>query len=112
MDARVRQFRRCRRSGTCPKDLRRLAVGYARERVATGERAESAATELGVRLSTLERWLRDSSGSFGAIELVPSSRVVTTEGDRTCNAVLWTRQGHRVIGLDLEGLVRVLRVLG
>jgi len=112
MDARVRQFRRCRRSGTCPTDLRRLAVGYARERVAAGESAEAAATELGVRFSTLKRWLRDSSSSFGAIELVASSRVRTAGGDRTCGAVLWTRQGHRVIGLDLDGLVRVLQVLG
>ncbi len=31
MDARVRQFRRRRRSGKCPKDVRTLAVGYVRE---------------------------------------------------------------------------------
>ena len=112
MDARVRQFRRCRRSGTCPKDLRKLAMAYARERAGGGDGVETAAIELGVGVLTLERWLRDSSSSFGAIELVPPSRSDRIEGDRVCGAVLWTRQGHRVTGLDLDGLVRVLQVLG
>jgi len=110
MDARVRQFRRRRRSGKCPKDARLLAVGYARERVAEGERAKTVATELGVRVSTLERWLRDSSGYFGQIELVPPS-LASIEGG-SGRAVLVTRQGHRVIGLNLDGLVDVLRILG
>jgi hypothetical protein len=65
MDARVRQFRRRRRSGKCPKDERALAVGYARERVAEGKSAETAARELGVGCSTMDRWLRDSSSSVG-----------------------------------------------
>jgi hypothetical protein len=112
MDARVRQFRRRRRSGKCPKDVRTLAVGYARERVAEGESAKTAARELDLGCSTLERWLRDSSSTFGPIELVPSSRAVASFEGGSGGAVLVTRQGHRVIGLDLDGLAQVLRVLG
>ena len=89
-----------------------LAVGYARERVAEGESAETAARELGVGCSTMDRWLRDSSSSFGPIELVPPSRAVASLESGSGRAVLVTRQGHRVIGLDLDGLVQVLRGLG
>lgn len=40
MGARVRQFRRRRRSGKCPKYVRALALGYVRERVGGGESAK------------------------------------------------------------------------
>ena len=70
-------------------------MAYARERAGGGDGVETAAIELGVGVLTLERWLRDSSSCFGAIELVPPSRSDRIEGDRVCGGVC----GH---GRDIE----------
>ena len=96
-----------------PVALRRFAVKHARERVAAGCSVTGAAKELGVADATLTNWLkkdvyREAAG--GGCEF----REVVVEPTPAASAglVLVTPSGLRVEGLDMAGVVALVRELG
>ena len=85
-------------------------VSVARARAAEGVPVARIARELGLRTQTLALWLRRT--------LVPKLRAVRVERDprpapvvSESRPVVVTPSGVRIEGLDLDGLVRVVRSL-
>jgi len=90
--------------------FRTEVVSIARARVADGIAVARIARELGLRTQTLTLWLRGAS--------VPKLRAVRVERDprpalsgSEIRPVVVTPSGVRIEGLDLDGLVRVVRSL-
>jgi len=89
-----------------PTELRRRIARYARRRLAGGLSREAIAKELGVSSPTLVRVLQE--------EAPPAFVPVRTSGaSRTTTASLTVRgpAGLTIEGLDIEGLVTLLRGL-
>lgn len=87
-----------------PAEFRTQAVAVARRLRSQGFSMARIARDLGVRPKTLLIWLRQRRDSrMRPVIVAPLA------ADPTVRPVLTTAQGHRVEGLDLETLVRVLR---
>ena len=96
-------------------DLRAEALSLAREATSQGVSLGALERRLGLGSGTLRRWLSASSGErqpMRAVELVsdPSESAQLTEQDRSL--ILVTVAGHRIEGLSLEEVSRLLEVLG
>ncbi|MBM4079949.1 MAG: hypothetical protein FJ278_09640 [Planctomycetes bacterium] len=96
-----------------PAALRSKIVEYAGLRRQKGTGSWSVARELGVAASSLDRWLRNASGSCGprrSKALVPV--VVRKPGEENARKlVVVTPRGYRVEGLGLDAAVALLRGL-
>jgi hypothetical protein len=112
MDARVKRFREeVARSGgggvgwRYPAPLRAMAVALAQER--RDEPLSRVAADLGVSPLSLQRWCEQGEPArFRPVEI--ESEPVGMPGD----LVLITPRGYRVMGLEAESLVSLLRALG
>jgi hypothetical protein len=117
MDERVERFleerRRRRESGALKlrytEEVKALAVSYAESRRAEGVSVYQAAQDLGLGVQTLSAWLAGKpargSRAFRRVEVVASSSAAS--GALT----LRTASGHTIGGLDVSGLVRLVREL-
>ena len=98
-----------------PDSLRSAIVAHAAERQAAGDGVHTIAASLGLNPNTLYTWLRASAterrppAAFRKVRIsnVPPDRSSPTPGGPT----LVTPEGFRVEGLDVAGLVAVLRSL-
>jgi transposase-like protein len=94
-----------------PAAFRAAAVGLAGPRLERGGSIARVARDLGLPIQSLGRWLRRPP----AAPAVPLRPVAVTPEPMTAPAraglVLLTPQGHRVEGLDPDGLIAVLRAL-
>lgn len=93
-----------------PDGFRRAAVRLARRGRGQGRSVARLARAVGVSEPTLTKWLRPPAGA----ELRPVAVLTAPprEGVADSRAVLITRQGWRVEGLDRDTLIAVLRALG
>ncbi len=90
-----------------PADLRAEIIAVARAGQTAGGSVYRLAREIGVSAPTLIEWLRrPARGRLRQITVAPAP--ATTMGAPT-NPVLVTPHGFRIEGLDLAGLVTVLR---
>ena len=111
LQGRLRAVHRGRAGGRqrYPADLRAEIVTVTRAGRGAGRSVRSLARDLGVSAPTLTRWLRrPRRGPLRQVMLAPSA--MAAEGAPA--PVLVTPHGARVEGLDLAGLVTVLRGLG
>jgi predicted transcriptional regulator len=98
-----------RRGARIPEDLRREIGAYARRRRAAGAGVGEIAQETGVSGESVRRWA-GTAARGEEISVVPVRVRAAANGG--IGVVVQTAAGHRVTGLDLEGAVRVLRMLG
>ena len=91
-----------------PENLRREIAAYARHRRSEGVKVSDIARETGVSGESVRRW--SSSKETRLRALVPVR--VRTEAVGHDGIIIHTAQGHRVTGLDVDGAVRFLRILG
>jgi DNA-binding phage protein len=92
-----------------PEDLRADIIATARAATAAGRSISSVARDLGVSAPTLIEWLRrPTPGRLRQVTVGPAP--VKTMASRL-SPVLVTPHGFRIEGLDLAGLVTVLRDL-
>ena len=118
MDDRVRKLRlriRAQRQGHAasqvryPEDLRAEIVTIVRAGRVAGRSLSHLAREIGVSAPTLIAWLRrPARGHVRQVELAPSAVSAIAAPP---SPVLVTPQGFRIEGLDLAGLITVLRDL-
>jgi hypothetical protein len=97
------------RGARIPRDLRRDIAEYARRRRSEGIGLDEIAGNVGVSKESVRRW----AGRIApprAVSVVPVR--VRAEAAEHTGLVIQTAHGHRVTGLDLEGAVRLLRILG
>ena len=97
-----------KRGGRLPEKLRREIAEYARHRRSEGVKVSEIARETGVSEESVRRWSAATQTRLRA--LVPVR--VRSEATESNGIVIHTAQGHRVTGLDMEGTVRLLRILG
>ena len=92
--------------------FRTAAAAHAHAEVRAGVAVARIARDLGLRPKTLTLWMRRMPASqlrpVGVERPVPMSTVVTTVEARP---VLVTPSGVRVEGLDLDGIVQLMRAL-
>lgn len=92
-----------------PENLRAEIVAVTRANRTAGRSVCRLAREIGVSAPTLIEWLRrPARGRLREVAVAPAP--VPTIGSTT-KLVLVTPQGFRIEGLDLAGLVTVLRDL-
>lgn len=117
MDTEAREFRQAaarhigKRTGTAIRytaALRQSALAFTERRRRSGVTVAAIARELGLRPRLLRLWLREPNAN-------PRLRRVTIENASTLPAtpvpMLVTPQGFRIEGLDVAGLVTLLRGL-
>jgi transposase-like protein len=119
MDDRIRRLRseahqlargKVPRAIRYPAAFRAAAVALAGPRRGRGGSIARVARDLGLPTQSLGRWLRLPPGSPGA-PLRPVTVTPEREAAPPASLVLLTPQGHRVEGLDRDGLIAVLRAL-
>ena len=93
-----------------PDEFRRAAVRLARRHLEPGRSVARLARKLRVSEPTLAKWLRQPA--LPGLRPVAIAAASTPEGAAGIRAVLITRQGLRVEGLDRDTLIAVLRALG
>ena len=121
MDDRIRRLRteahqlargKVPRAIRYPATFRAAAVALAGPRLERGGSIARVARDLGLPIQSLGRWLRPPMPTPPA-PLRPVA--VTPEREAApppqAGLVLFTPQGHRVEGLDRDGLIAVLRAL-
>ncbi len=86
---------------------RALTVATARYEQASGRPLAEIADSLGVPVGTLRRWLWLSRPARGFRPVAVADPVLKNGND----LVLTTSRGHRVEGLDLEGVIALLSAL-
>jgi transposase-like protein len=119
MDDRIRRLRseahqlargKVPRAIRYPAAFRATAVALAGPRLERGGSIARVARDLGLPIQSLGRWVRPA---MPAAPLRPVA--VTAEREAAApppaGLVLLTPQGHRVEGLDRDGLIAVLRAL-
>lgn len=92
-----------------PPSLRAEVLRHARARLAAGEAASAIATDLGLHAATLASWLglkAQAPATFARIE------VLAQPAASAAALIVHTPQGLRIEGLDVDGLVALLRRLG
>lgn len=97
----------------CPEELRARVVAYVEVRRGEGASFRKIGRELGISSTAVRRWLRREPGG-GRGELVPV-RVAGgahAPGWSVGGVTVVSPRGWRVEGLDLEGVVALLEVLG
>lgn len=113
MDIRTRRFReqilkiqsdKGTRARRYPRQLRDEILSYAEERRRQGAAKSVVARSLGLNPHTFYSWIR------GGQPRDAFQRVHVAEGS-TAHPVLVTPDGYRVEGLDVGGVVRLLREL-
>lgn len=104
------------RTTAYPVELRDLAVGYVKARVAAGGSAGGACRELGIGTDTFRRWSAESTpaparaiGAFRPVNLAAAAPVATQQAN---HIVVYGPSGLRIEGLDVAGLAELLRRLG
>lgn len=104
--------RRAHPSVHYPREMRRRIVGLVRSEQARGTGLLKLARELGVSVNTLRRWREEPEVGRGLekIVLVEDARRPGNQREHAL-PVLVTRQGHRVEGLDMESLAKLLEAL-
>jgi hypothetical protein len=94
-----------------PNAIRQQVTAIARRLRADGANVPAIAREIGVAPWTLALWLRTPAPAvIRAVEVVPDAP--RSSPAPVADAVLITREGIRVEGLDRDTLVAVLRALG
>ena len=123
MNDAIRQLRRDARQLThgkvptavrYPAAFQTAAVALARPRLSRGVSIARVARELGLPSQALGRWLRRPPVASGVRprDVIRPVAVVSAAGaGLPTRLVLHTPQGHRVEGLDRDGLIAVLRAL-
>ena len=107
----VRSFRRDRspRATRYSKAFQVQAIAAARKRLAEGIVVAQVARELGLTTQTLTRWLGSSSRpALRPVRIVAGPRPVV---HAPTNLVLVAFGGIRVEGLDMDGVIQILRSL-
>lgn len=131
MDERMRQLRataEALRHGSAPKatrfpaGFREQVIALAKERRAAGTPLVRTASELGLHGRTIGRWLRDAPSRAGSTAPKRQFRRVTVAsrgGEKStalvpspAAALVVIVGGVRIEGLDLDGVVRLVRALG
>ncbi len=131
MDERVRQLRatvEALRQGSKPKatrfpaGFREQVIALAKERRAAGTSLVRTASELGLHVRTIGRWLRGTPNQAGGTAPKRHFRRVTvapTSGEKAvpsvpaaAAALVVIVAGLRIEGLDLDGVVQLVRALG
>ena len=119
MDDRIRQLRteahqlvrgKVPRAIRYPAAFRAAAVALARPRLGRGVAVARVARDLGLPTQCLGRWLhaQPAAAPLRRVAVIPEREVAPAPPARL---VLLTPQGHRVEGLDRDGLIAVLRAL-
>jgi transposase-like protein len=93
-----------------PDEFRRAAVRLAGLGQQHGRSVARLARAIGVSEPTLTKWLRPPAGA--GLRPVTVLAAPPTEGAAVSSAVVITRQGLRVEGLDRDTLIAILRALG
>jgi transposase-like protein len=93
-----------------PVAFRAAALALARPRLGRGVAVARVARDLGVPTQCLGRWLRaqPSAAPLRRVAVAPEPEAAPRP---PAGLVLLTPQGHRVEGLDRDGLIAVLRAL-
>jgi transposase-like protein len=92
-----------------PADLRAAIMGVVNDGRAAGRSVCRLARALGVSAPTLTAWLREPNrGPLRRVAIVPSAVPAMAAPPRP---VLVTPHGIRIEGLDVAGVVTVLRAL-
>lgn len=111
VDERVKRFRGARRSGRCPGDLRKLAVGYASDRAAEGAGIAEVARDLGTTPASLRVWMEQVEPEFRPVHVVGPLPPWAGECSRPVLSVV-TPRGFRLEGLDVPAAAHLLQLLG
>jgi transposase-like protein len=91
-----------------PAAFRAAAVALANPRLERGGSIARVARDLGLPIQSLGRWLRlPPAAPLRPVAIPPEPTVAPTRA----GLVLLTPQGHRVEGLDRDGLIAILRAL-
>jgi transposase-like protein len=93
-----------------PAAFRAAAVGLAGPRLERGGSIARVARDLGLPIQSLGRWVRrpTPAAPLRPVAVAPEREVAPPP---PAGLVLLTSQGHRVEGLDRDGLIAVLRAL-
>jgi transposase-like protein len=94
-----------------PTAFRTAALAVARPRLARGVSIARVARDLGLPMQSLGRWLRLPTPTAAALRPVAVTSEPAAALRPPADLVLFTAQGHRVDGLDRDGLIAVLRAL-
>jgi transposase-like protein len=120
MDDRIRQLRteaqqlargRVPRAVRYPAAFRAAALALARPRLGHGEAIARVARDLGLSTQCLGRWLHRPPTPPAPLRPVAVTPEREAAASPPARLVLLTPQGHRVEGLDRDGLIAVLRAL-
>jgi transposase-like protein len=95
-----------------PAAFRAAALALARPRLARGSSIARVARDLGLPTQRLGRWLQapppPPAAALRPVAVTPTPAMAPRA---PAGLVLLTPQGHRVEGLDRDGLIAVLRAL-
>jgi transposase-like protein len=99
-----------------PAAFQAAALALARPRLSRGLSIGRVARELGLPSQALGRWVRRPPAApgpraRGLLRPVAVGPAAAAQAAPLAGPVLCTPQGHRVEGLDREGLIAVLRAL-
>lgn len=119
MDDRIRRLRseahqlaggKVRRAIRYPAAFRAAAVALAGPRLKRGGSIARVARDLGLPIQSLGRWVRPPTppAPLRPVAVTPEREAALPP---PAGLVLLTAQGHRVEGLDRDGLIAVLRAL-
>lgn len=115
MDTLLEQFRNeaeGRATVRYAKELRDVAVQYARQQKQMGRGLTRVAKELGVTVVSLRAWMTEADSSFLPVELCAGSGRVDSETQAHGAVRLVSPCGYRVEGLSVESAYQLLRLLG
>jgi len=104
----IAEFLQSRRSSHVryPSELKAWILEYARFQQRQKISKAEIAADLGLALTTLKNWLYAEQPKAKVKPVVVSST-----SHRISSVVLITRHGHRVEGLDVDGMAQLLRGL-
>jgi transposase-like protein len=94
-----------------PAAFRIAALALARPRLARGGSIAGVARDLGLPSQSLGRWLQARPPTPPVLRPVAVTPAPAVALRPPAGLVLLTPQGHRVEGLDRDGLIAVLRAL-
>lgn len=92
-----------------PSQLRARAVTYGRAVRARGGSVTAAADDLGLRVATLQKWMRVAEPDTA---VVPFREVALVSDERVGRAVVTTPRGLRIEGLALAEVVTLIERIG
>lgn len=92
------------------RPLRAMAVEYVMKRKSEGGSLRQAAKTLGISENSIHRWMKEvvpQTPRFKPVDIVPDAPA----NKEVKKPVLITSRGHRVEGLDIDGMAALLRIL-